>query len=377
MSLSNEIKEYGLDLGYSAVGITDAGGFPDYISELKTRSSMYDWYIASAFNPLAGAEPRNVMPSAKSIIVTVWDGYRESFPEKLLGKVGRIYLSRTYLAPRNRINGARRQLMKEFLEQKGCQVAQRLVVPERSAAARAGVTHYGKNTFAFLKNSHSFIIVTTFVVDKELEYDKPTMLVTCPPRCTVCIDACPTKALYQPLKMNPKRCIAFNTFMSQDGNPAGITSYIPQDIREKMGTWIHGCDICQEVCPRNQKRLKTKLPSNEFLEMLAQDFELTKLLNITDEFYLNRVQPIMYNYIKEKKYFQRNAAIALGNTGDPAFLPDLKQALHSPEPLVRGYSAWAIGRIGGIKGKQALEIHIASETDDFAKKEIETALKMS
>jgi len=268
-------------------------------------------------------------------------------------------------------------LMREFLEKKGWQVAEKLVVPERLAAARAGIVTYGKNTFAFADEIGSFILITTFVVDAQLDYDEPTLEVKCPPKCTACLEACPTKSLYEPLKMDPRLCIAFNTFMTQDEYPGGITSYIPPEIREKMGTWIHGCDICQEACPRNQKRLKAKLPPNEFLDKVAQDFELTKLLNLSAEFYTKRVQPLMYNYIRDKKYFQRNAAIALGNLRDPAFIPDLTQAMQDSEELVRGYSAWALGRIGGSQAKQVLEASLARETADSVRKEIQAALAIA
>ncbi len=374
MSLSEDIKDFGLDLGYSKVGITTADGFPTYVEELKARYEMYAWFIEGVFQPIKGADPKSIMPSAKSIIVAVYDCSKEAFPEKLVGKIGRHYQARCYLTPRDRINGARRQLMRQFLEKNGCEVAQRLVVPERLSAARAGIATYGKNTFTFADGIGSFILVTAFVVDAELDYDEPTMREECPPKCTACIDACPTGALYEPLKMDPRRCIAYNCFMAQDGFPAGTTSYVPPEIRDKMGSWIHGCDICQEVCPRNQKRLKAKLPPNEFLVKAAEDFELTKLLNLTDEFYARTVQPLMYNYIREKKYFQRNAAIALGNTGDPAYIPDLAQAMQDSEELVRSYAAWALGKIGGSQAKQVLEASLARETCQSAKNEIEAAL---
>jgi epoxyqueuosine reductase len=374
MSLSEDIKDFGLDLGYSKVGITTGDSFPSYIAELKARSEMYAWYIEGSFQPIKGADPKSIMPSAKSIVAVVYDGSKESFPEKLVGKIGRLYQARCYLTPRHRINGARRQLMREFLEKNGCEVAQRLVLPERLVAARAGIVTYGKNTFAFADGIGSFILMTAFVVNAELDYDEPTIREDCPPKCTACIDVCPTGSLYEPLKMDPRRCIAYNCFMTQDGYPAGTTSNISPEIRDKMGSWIHGCDICQEVCPRNQKRLKAKLPPNEFLVKIAEDFELIKLLNLTDEFYIKRVQPLMYNYIREKKYFQRNAAIALGNTGDPAYIPDLAQAMQDSEELVRGYAAWALGKIGGSQAKQILEASLARETADSARKEIEAAL---
>jgi len=246
MSLSEDIKDFGL-LGYSKVGITTVHSFPDYIAELNSRRDTYGWYIESTFQPIPGADPKSIMPSAKSIIAVVYDASKESFPDKLVGKVGRLYQARCYLGSHHHVHGARRQLRREFLEKSGCNIAQRLVVPERLSAARARVVTYGKNTFTFADGIGSFILLTAFVVDAELDYDEPTLEVKCPPRCTACIDACPTGALYEPLKMDPHRCIAFNTFMTQDGYSGGITSYIPPHIRDKMGTWIHDCDICQDI----------------------------------------------------------------------------------------------------------------------------------
>lgn len=373
MSLTNEIKEFALDLGYSKVGITSAESFSEYIKELKSRNSMYDFYVEGPRNPLLGAEPKKLMPSAKSIICLVWDYAQKSFPESLIGKIGRIYQARCYDAPSHRINGARYQLMLEFLKKKGCQIGEGIVIPERWAAARAGVTTFGKNNFAYAEGIGSFIALSSIVIDVELEYDEPTVKVGCPDGCTACMKACPTQAIYEPLKLNPRKCIAFNAWSTQDGKP-GLTSYIPPEIREKMGTRVHGCDVCQEVCPRNQAKLKAQLPADEFLVKVSQDFSLAKMLNMTDEFYTTRIQPLMYNYIKERKYFQRNAAIALGNLGDPAFIPDLEIAMNDQEELVRAYAAWALGKIGGGQSKEILEANLICETSESVKKEIEMAL---
>jgi epoxyqueuosine reductase len=113
---------------------------------------------------------------------------------------------------------------------------------------------------------------------------------------------------------------------------------------------------------------------DEFLVKVAQDFSLSQMLNLTDEFYATRIQPLMYNYIKERKYFQRNAAIALGNLGDPAYIPDLAVAMNDPEELVREYVAWALGKIGGRLAKQILEESLNKETSESVKKEIREAL---
>jgi epoxyqueuosine reductase len=375
MSLTRDIKEYAFDLGYSRVGITTADNFQAYHSELSSRYDQYSFYIEAPRQPLKGADPRGIMPSARSIISVAYDYSKESFPIELSRMIGRLYLARAYDPPTNRINGARRELMKEFLKRNGLQVGEGICLPERLAAARSGITTYGKNNFAYADGIGSFIVLSSFVVDVELEYDQPTVELKCPDDCRACMDACPTGAIYEPLKLNPRLCIAYNNFWT-NGRP-GVSSCIPIEIREKMGLRIHGCDACQEVCPRNKKRLSASLPQNEFLVAIADDFCLSKVLNMSDEFFEKRVQPLMYNYIKEKKYFQRNAAIALGNLGDPGYVPDLSRAMLDPEDVVREYAAWALGKIGGKESKQALEASLGRKTSDQVKKEIQSALAMN
>jgi epoxyqueuosine reductase len=108
--------------------------------------------------------------------------------------------------------------------------------------------------------------------------------------------------------------------------------------------------------------------------MIVSDIDPRKVLNLTDKYYDTRVRPIMYNYIKEKKYFQRNSAIALGNTRDSQYIDDLGKALEDIEPIVRGYAAWGLGRIGEIRSKQILESHLIKEKDSLVLTEIQNTL---
>ena len=75
MSLSEDIKDFGLDLGHSKVGITSIDSFPTYIEELESRYEMYAFHIEGSFQPLKGPDPKSVMPSAKSIVALVYDGF--------------------------------------------------------------------------------------------------------------------------------------------------------------------------------------------------------------------------------------------------------------------------------------------------------------
>jgi len=372
VSLTQDIKEYALDIGNCKVGISPATEFTSYIAQLREREDMYSFYINDPRQPLSGANPKTGMPTAKSIISVAFDYARESFPDTLLKSIGRAYLSRAYTPPPHRINGTRNLLMHEFLVKKGIQVSNALSLPQRQAAARAGVITYGNNNFAYVDGVGSFVILHSFIVDAELDYDEPTMIVKCPEGCNKCQKACPTGAIYEPLKLNPRKCISYNCWFTT-GRP-GISSYIPPKIREKMGQRVHGCDVCQEACPRNAKRLKLQLPENEFLALVARDFSLTKMLHMDGGFYESRVVPLMYNYIKEKKYFQRNAAIALGNTRDPAFIGDLARAMDAPDDVIRSYAAWALGQIGGQSAKAILERKLSLETEPAVKAEIKDAL---
>lgn len=369
MSLTTQIKEFALDIGYSKVGIIPVDDFPEYLADITNRADMYSFFLKGASR---AADPRSQMPTAKSIITTVYDYSQKNFPQQMVDKIARIYQARCYNAPPDRIHGARPQLMRDFLKKQGCEVGIGTMIPERIAAARAGIVNFGRNNFAYAQGIGSFIYLTSFLVDQELEYDTPTLEVGCPEGCRACMKACPTQAIYEPQKLNPVRCIAYNNFFRQDGYPGG--NFIPYDIREKIGTKIHGCEICQEVCPRNRKNLSAPKPDDEYLVQIAKDYTLFNFLNMTDDFYETRVQPLMHNYLKHKKYFQRNAAIALGNIGDPAAIPDLAQAMTDPEELVREYAAWALGQIGGQQAQQTLEASLADETSHSVKREIATAL---
>ena len=375
MSLTQEIKDFALDLGYHAVGVTTAEPFTWYAERLESMADAYRWIIDGRLKMIESSRPTDIMPSAKSIISAVYDYACEGFAPELTGKIGRLYQQRCYTAPRSRIHGARKHLFKEFLESRGIEVklGLELNLPERLVGARAGVATFGRNNFAYTKDAGSFIMLTAFTVDAELEYDEPTIEAPCPENCRLCIDACPTGAL-EPFKLNPRKCIAYNCFMSQDDYAPTTSSHIAPEIREKMGSWIHGCDICQEVCPRNQRKLKMNLPASPYLRRIASRFDMRKVLLLTEDYYQTVLRPIAYNYIREKKFFRRNAAIALGNSGDRAHVPFLAQALADPEPLVRGYAAWALGRLGGTEAKAAVEKAHRDEADEKAILEMESAL---
>ena len=370
--MEQEIREYALEIGFDNVGFTTADPFTQLTEALEERKEGYSW-VSNRLLQLANvADPCNVLPSARSVIVLIYDYHKQAFPEKLIGRIGKAYQSRLYPG-KKRLFGSRLRLMRDFLGAKGMEVGYRPAMPERQAAVRAGVGSFGCNTFVHEPGRGSYIGIVAMAVSAELEPAAAVSETRCFDDCRRCFEACPTGALYEPYKMNPLQCIAFNTY--GPGNFPGAPEDIPIEIREKMGSWIYGCDLCQDACPMNQKRLKQTLVPDAYLEEIAPKMDPKVLLAMDDNYFQETVQQLLYGYIWEKKFLQRNAAIALGNSGDEGVVNLLATTMEDPEEMVRQYSAWAIGRIGGNKSKNVLELKAKNETSEKVKAEIATALE--
>ena len=362
-------------MGFVAVGIATAEPFDLYAQELASRPEMYEWgkmlsqqASVSDLDLTRFVDPARFLPEAKSLIVVTDSYFEEDFPPSLVGKIGRCYLKGLF-CPEDTLPSRRRRAFKKFLQELGMKTLYG-PAPARMAGARAGVTHYGKNCFAFANEAagkSSWVVNEPYLVDRELEPDEPTLKLGCPDNCRKCFEACPTGALYAPLRMDPRKCIAYLSYFQGGG--------IPHELRTKMGTWVYGCDRCQEACPRNKKWMEKPKPMDAAILARAEHFHLTTLLSMSQNHYEQRVWTRFFYIRKEnRKLWQRNAAIALGNEGNPDSVPFLASALEDPEPLVRAHVSWALGKIGGTKARAALEKRRSPEMDEIVRREIEEAL---
>src|SRR5262249_5296783 len=125
--------------------------------------------------------------------------------------------------------------------------------------------------------------------------------------------------------LDARKCISYLTIE--------LRSAIPEGLREGVGDWLFGCDVCQEVCPWNRK--DTSQP---------EAVDAAAVLALSEEEFRRRYRGTAL-FRPKRRGLARNAAIVLGNSGDPAALPALRRALADPAPLVREAAAWAIERI--------------------------------
>ena len=115
-------------------------------------------------------------------------------------------------------------------------------VLERELAARAGIGWVGKNTCVIHPDVGSWVLLGEVLTTIPLASDEP--IADHCGSCTRCLEACPTQAI-EPYQIDPRKCISYLTIESR-GN-------VPEELSGKMGDWLFGCDVCQDVCPWNQR----------------------------------------------------------------------------------------------------------------------------
>jgi len=207
------------------------------------------------------------------------------------------------------------------------------------------------------------------------EESRELPLATCG-HCTRCLDACPTDAFVGPFHLNPQRCISYWTIESR--RP------IPRPLRRLFGNRIFGCDICQEVCPWNQ-RLSERTPLIRELEA-QQERIAPPLLEGFDRRMPYWLEPRAFaerwrrSPLKRAKRagMLRNVCVALGNWGDPAAFAGLEAAAADEAALVRGHAAWGLGELlrrgNDVRAAACLESRLPDESDEWVREEIGWAL---
>ncbi|MGE0680150.1 MAG: tRNA epoxyqueuosine(34) reductase QueG [Candidatus Binatia bacterium] len=229
---------------------------------------------------------------------------------------------------------------------------------EREWANRSGLGWFGKNTMLLHKQAGSWFFLSEILVSLDLEEDGSPRA-HCG-RCTQCLSDCPTGALKDGYILTAPLCISYLTI--EHRGP------IPQALRPKFDNWIFGCDICQEVCPWNEKFGR---PREDLVNELFPS--LPALLSLDEAGFRTRFGRSALRRTKRRGLL-RNVAIALGNSQNPEAIAPLRAALQDSESLVRSHAAWALGRFHDTSARSALLQQLTREQDEQVRAELLSAL---
>jgi len=373
-SLKAGIADRAHALGFDLVRFTNAAPFPEAQKTLEERidAGLYSgltWFNRERAS-IAG-DPRNLMPAARTI-VSLGISYasdavpQPSTPGEPRGRVARYAWGLDY----HEVFKEKLWALHAFVqEQLGRPVEARALVDtarivDRAVAQRAGLGWYGKNTNLLSRERGSWILLGELLLDVALAPDE-AVRTNCG-GCTRCMPACPTGALIAPGVLDNNRCISYLTIE--------LRGVIPRELRPLIGDWVFGCDICQEVCPPNRHVLPLAPPALQPRDVDDTYPALIPLLTMTVEEYRDRFRGRAIKRAK-REGLARNAAVALGNSGDRAAVTALADALAQHDAaLVRSHAAWALGQLGGHAARTALERCHATELDKEVTAEILAAL---
>ena len=309
-------------------------------------------------------DPARVLPAARSVI-TVGFPYRPArlptidWRAQLRGRIAAYAFGPDY----HDVVLGKLERLADFVRDQGATATRAYVdtgpVLEREWASLGGVGWFGRNTTILHQQEGSWFFLGEIFTDLECE-PEPIVADHCG-TCRRCLDLCPTGALKDGYVMDARLCISYLTIEYR-----GV---IPRELRHKIGNWIFGCDICQDVCPWNDTQ-----PPNGGDELSPY---LPDLMMLDTAAYERRFGASAMRRAS-RDCFARNVAVALGNTGNPAAVPSLAQALtHESSPLVRQHVAWALGEIDDRAARRALEAAWRNESEERVRTEIKASLDTS
>lgn len=342
-TLAQNIKHWGMALGFQQVGITDTNLS---IAEQQLAQWLQQGYQGDMdymqHHGLKRTRPALLIPGTRSIISVRMDYLPQSQDQMLaaLHKPHSAYVSR-YALGRD-YHKVLRQRLQRLAERISAHIGafgfrafvDSAPVLEKALAEKAGLGWIGKHANLINRQAGSWFFLGELYTDLALPADSAATN-HCG-RCQACITVCPTQAIVAPYQVDARRCISYLTIE--------LSTAIPENLRPLIGNRIYGCDDCQLICPWNRfARLtaeadfkpRQQLETATLLSLFAWD-EATFLRN-TEGSAIRRI-----GYVR----WLRNIAVALGNG---KAIPEVKEALqakcHHPVALVREHAQWALQRL--------------------------------
>ncbi|MCC6985617.1 MAG: tRNA epoxyqueuosine(34) reductase QueG [Anaerolineales bacterium] len=336
--LTQAVKDKARQLGFILAGVTSSeppAHFDIFQGWLDSNHHGTMDYLASERSRSRRSDPKLILPECKSILVLAfpYSPNAEGGMQKAEYKIAGYALGDDY----HDIIPPRLQEIVQFVEERvGRPIPNRYYtdtgpILERELAQRAGLGWVGKNSMLINPRAGSTFLLAEILLGIELEQDKSCATDHCG-TCTRCIDACPTDCILPNRAIDARRCISFLTIENKGD--------IPEGLRPQIGTWIFGCDICQQVCPWNRfsPPADPALKPSISLPVRADD------LTLTSSEFNQRFKRSPLKRAKRRGYL-RNLSVAVGNTGNEKDIFILGEAAKDEEELIRDHAEWAVKEI--------------------------------
>jgi len=347
--LADAIRDWGRELGLSALAITDTD-----LGKHETR--LLNWLDAGLHGQMdwmarhgtRRSRPADLVPGTVRIVSVRLDYFPPNARDAVdvLGDPALAYVSR-YALGRDYHKVLRRRLQRlaTRIERAIGPFGYRAFVDsapvlEKAIAEKAGLGWIGKHTNLIDERAGSWFFLGELYTDLPLPVDPPRTRQHCG-SCNACLPACPTGAIVAPWKLDARRCLSYHTIELQGP--------IPLEFRRAMGNRIYGCDDCQLACPFDKFTAPTR--EADFHPRHGLDAaSLVELFGWSEPQFDRRLEGSPIRRIGHARWL-RNIAVALGNApSTPEVICALEQRSAHPSALVREHVAWALAEHAGRDG---------------------------
>jgi epoxyqueuosine reductase len=367
------VREIARHLGFSAVATTtlspfeadglaleawDAAGFAGEMGYMRRGAALL-------------ADPRRLAPTARSLLTLAVDHASGTPPPRPpgAGRVARYAWGRDY---HDVVRPRLEALVLRVARAEGRTLAARVftdAVPllERAAAARAGLGFVGKSTNLLREDAGSRFFLAEILWDLDLPPSGVANAASCG-TCRRCLDACPTGAFEGPFRLDARRCISYWTIEARGP--------IPRDLRPRLGEWVFGCDVCQDVCPFDRFPRRDAWPELRAEAGVGPHLGLVETLSIEDDAAFRDRFAGTALLRPRRAGLLRNAAVVAGNVGCVDATDVLeRRARTDSAPLVRGHALWALARLAPSRGRAAAAALARDDPDSFVREEAASVLE--
>ncbi|SEL80990.1 epoxyqueuosine reductase [Colwellia chukchiensis] len=339
--LTEKIKLWGRELGFSQVGISDVNLVDHEPALARWLANNYHGNMDyMARHGLMRARAKELVEGTLNVISVRMDylptdaKFARTLKNRQHAYISRYALGRDY-----------HKLMRKRLKQLGERIKQHCQnfnyrpfvdsapILERPLAEKAGLGWVGKHSLLINKQAGSWFFLGELLVDIPLVVDKKVENAC--GSCVACIKICPTQAIVEPYVVDARRCISYLTIELREA--------IPEQFRPLIGNRIYGCDDCQLICPWNKF---AKLGSEDDFKPRQQldDISLLTLFAWDEASFLRKTQGSPIRRIGFQCW-QRNIAVALGNADFSAtIVTALLEKLPASEPMVAEHIEWALAQ---------------------------------